>query len=1016
MGFSIASGQSRTTLYSLLSSGQFSARWIGFIQPTQSTVYTFRTVLAGLQPNVEKYRLYIDNVLGMDSWTVAVVATNPTYSLALVAGVAYELKLDYRCTAGTTDTDAKGVRLDWAYPSNAMAAVPSTALYLPSHVTNSPSSVTVRPSGTCAALSSISSATSSLNTATAGLTSTFTVSARDTYGNVKSLGGDSLRVTLSGAGSASGVVVDNSDGTYLVTYVTSRTGTYDMTVMLGPSQVATSPFRIITQPARRHFQSSVARGASLTLATAGVAGTFTITVLDRHGNYQPFRWTGNDPLLVCSLADGTSITSSVDAASPVIAGAAVTSVSTPTTLDSPLVYMSYAVTRSGSYGLFVNGSAFREDGAVGGSPFSLVVVPHIACAAASIPRGSGLSLATSGVSASFTVSIADGYTNARTVGGDVVASWVRVDPSSTGTADIVATTTDSSNGKHSVSYVATKAAPSTLQSQSSRLWAQLVAGGGLVATYFDGTNPRVSRADSVVSFSAAASSIGTLGVGSYSSGSYSLVWAGAVRPSTSGVFTFFVGLFPTTPTAAISFSLLVNNVPITSLSSAVPTGTLYSGALTLPTANAYYDVSLTYTSPYNVDSGVALRASSSSRANSVLTTSEVFRTVHLVGSPFAVAVTTTSTCATLSTSSISGVVGYLTAGSAATFTMQARDAAGNLLDRFDDGFSFGLLSGTNTVGPTAMSALQPSLRDGGVVELLANSSYVGIGAFNLNYTRTVAGQYTVRGMYFQVGGLIGEYFENDDLTDNNVSPTGAIATARAFFRVDPTINFSWGLAAPVTSAEVGTTKSIGGNFFSVRWTGSLKPQFAEVYTFSAEVSDGVRVYVNDLLVLNFWTATAAIQEGTVGLIGGVLYPLRVEYREAVGNATMRLSWRSRSQAAEIVPSSRLYFNVTAPSLSSATAIVEPAAICAARSTATGAGLSVGSAGTIAAFTVQVRDQFSNPRKVGDFPDLFGRLTTSVWTLQRSVPVTVASRLASLDHTGGLSATYYTTNSFSGTMG
>ena len=44
---------------------------------------------------------------------------------------------------------------------------------------------------------------------------------------------------------------------------------------------------MVCQPARRHLQRSIPSGQPLTLATAGVKCSVTITIRDRHDNWQP---------------------------------------------------------------------------------------------------------------------------------------------------------------------------------------------------------------------------------------------------------------------------------------------------------------------------------------------------------------------------------------------------------------------------------------------------------------------------------------------------------------------------------------------------------------------------------------------------------------------------------------------------------------------------------------------------------------------------------------------------------
>lgn len=137
-------------------------------------------------------------------------------------------------------------------------------------------------------------------------------------------------------------------------------------------------------------------------------------------------------------------------------------------------------------------------------------------------------------------------------------------------------------------------------------------------------------------------------------------------------------------------------------------------------------------------------------------------------------------------------------------------------------------------------------------------------------------------------GLRGEYFNNSDLTDHIIT------------RIDPNINFNWGNKSPGWP--------IGRDNFSVRWTGQIKPRFSETYTFYTFENDGVRLWINDELIINSWASHpyTAKSRGSINLVGGAKYKIKAEYFESTGHAAIRLLWSSSSQPAEIVPQSSFY--------------------------------------------------------------------------------------------------------------
>ncbi len=138
---------------------------------------------------------------------------------------------------------------------------------------------------------------------------------------------------------------------------------------------------------------------------------------------------------------------------------------------------------------------------------------------------------------------------------------------------------------------------------------------------------------------------------------------------------------------------------------------------------------------------------------------------------------------------------------------------------------------------------------------------------------------------------------------NNIDFTGATVT-----RVDPTVNFTWGSAAPVTG--------IGADTFSVRWVGQVQPQFTGTYTFYTVSDDGVRLWVNGQQIVNNWTNHAPVENsGTIALTAGQRYDIRMEFFENAGGATARLLWSSASVPKAVIPSSRLFTTAASPATS-----------------------------------------------------------------------------------------------------
>ncbi len=145
-------------------------------------------------------------------------------------------------------------------------------------------------------------------------------------------------------------------------------------------------------------------------------------------------------------------------------------------------------------------------------------------------------------------------------------------------------------------------------------------------------------------------------------------------------------------------------------------------------------------------------------------------------------------------------------------------------------------------------------------------------------------------------GLLGQYFTNASLTyasATNFNPTNLFLT-----RIDPGIDFNW---------TNGTSPNLSNGLYTVRWTGQVQPQYTETYVFDTVSDDGVRLWVNDQLLIDKWQN----QNGTewtnvIALQGGTRYDLKLEYLQNGGKGQAHLSWYSPSQSKQVIPGNRLY--------------------------------------------------------------------------------------------------------------
>jgi len=119
-------------------------------------------------------------------------------------------------------------------------------------------------------------------------------------------------------------------------------------------------------------------------------------------------------------------------------------------------------------------------------------------------------------------------------------------------------------------------------------------------------------------------------------------------------------------------------------------------------------------------------------------------------------------------------------------------------------------------------------------------------------------------------GLQAEYFNNKKLEGQP-----------AIVRVDAQVNNDYGTGSP--------DRSIQPNFFSIRWTGWIKVPENGKYVLSTLSDDGVRLYLDDKLVIDNWTNHGPmIDQYLCNLVAGRFYKLRLEFYEDGGGAVIKL--------------------------------------------------------------------------------------------------------------------------------
>ena len=118
-----------------------------------------------------------------------------------------------------------------------------------------------------------------------------------------------------------------------------------------------------------------------------------------------------------------------------------------------------------------------------------------------------------------------------------------------------------------------------------------------------------------------------------------------------------------------------------------------------------------------------------------------------------------------------------------------------------------------------------------------------------------------------------DYFNNTALSG---APKGSETVAE--------INFNWG--------EGGPGHGAGTDRFSVRYRGTATFA-AGFYTFHVRSDDGIRLWVDEQLVLDRWVMRSVMQDDLILYLAQGIHPVRLEYFEEGGLAEVKLWWEKR---------------------------------------------------------------------------------------------------------------------------
>ncbi|MBO0829855.1 MAG: glycoside hydrolase family 3 C-terminal domain-containing protein, partial [Streptosporangiales bacterium] len=126
-------------------------------------------------------------------------------------------------------------------------------------------------------------------------------------------------------------------------------------------------------------------------------------------------------------------------------------------------------------------------------------------------------------------------------------------------------------------------------------------------------------------------------------------------------------------------------------------------------------------------------------------------------------------------------------------------------------------------------------------------------------------------------GLTGQYYDNQTWSGTPV-----------LTRTDPTVDFTWGPNGTAVSPAPG----VPAEHWSSRWTGTLTAPATGTYTFSLTSDDGSTLTIGDTEVVdNGGNHAVATKNGTIDLVQGQQYPIRLDYFNNTQGDQVHLNWQ-----------------------------------------------------------------------------------------------------------------------------
>jgi hypothetical protein len=219
------------------------------------------------------------------------------------------------------------------------------------------------------------------------------------------------------------------------------------------------------------------------------------------------------------------------------------------------------------------------------------------------------------------------------------------------------------------------------------------------------------------------------------------------------------------------------------------------------------------------------------------------------------------------------------------------------------------------------------------------------------YLPRVAGEYLYSVSLLTPGGTNASFFDK----------RGWALQIPQMVRVDANFEHEYGTDGP--------GPPLGHDYWYARWDSFLLAPYSEEFTFTSAADDGIRLFLDDVLVFDTFTGFDTLYEsenppapssarGKVVLEQNRFYRMKVEYIEVSGTARVSVTWESATQVLEPIPPSALHRKLLVSDINHKPTIV-PAPVSPSQCLVRGESVRNGIAAVPASFDVIARDEFGN---------------------------------------------------------